>query len=519
MTASDIDQKPPTLRKTRRGGRNRSNVERETRSVVHPGLPGGAYRPFTDVEAQRVHGAVLNVMENVGLGEAPDFVVDRITSNGGIVNNAGRLTFPRALVEDVIASARRDVVLHGQKSGCELDLSGTNVHVGSGGAAPSMIDIDTGVYRDATLRDLYDAARMVDALDNLHFFVRSVVARDMPTPRDLDINTAYACLRGTAKHVFVSASAPEHVASIADMCATVAGSETAFRDKPFLSVNINHVVPPLRFDPTSCAVMEQCVRHGIPFQINSFDQAGASSPASLTGSVVQTLVECLAGLVFAWCIDPQAQGILGPRTLIADLRTGALTGGSGEQAVATAASIQMCNYYDLPNSCIAGGTDAKLPDAQSGYEKAHAVALAAHAGCNVISQACGMQASLMGCAHESYVIDNDMLGAIMRSVRGMDVSEETLAEEVMASVVAGEGHFLGNPDTFARMTTDYLYPEIADRQSVSEWQDAGGLDIRARAIAKAKDILTTHHPSHLGADVDAALRNTHDILLPAQLTS
>jgi len=482
--------------------------------VVRAGLPGGAYRPFTDTEVQRVHGAVLNVLETIGLGDAPDFVIDRVVAKGGVLNDAGRLTFPRALVEDVIADARRDFVLHGQMPGHELDLSGPRVHMGPGGAAPSVIDLDTGEFRDGTLRDLYDAARIVDTLDNIHFFVRSIVARDMASPRGMDINTAYAGLRGTAKHVFTSVSEPEHVAEIAEMCATIAGGEKTYRDAPFLSLNINHVVPPLRFDPTACAVMVEAIRHGIPFQINSFDQAGASSPASLTGSVVQTMAECLAGLIFAWCVDPQAQGILGPRTLIADLRTGALTGGSGEQAVATAASIQMCNFYDLPSSCIAGGTDAKVPDAQSGYEKALAVSLAAHAGCNLVTQSCGMQASLMAVGHESYVIDNDMLGAILRSVRGMELSEDTLAEEVMATVVAGDEHFLAHPDTFARMTSDYLYPEIADRKSVTEWQADGAQDIRTVALERARGILATHHPAHIAADVDAALRAEHDIQLP-----
>ncbi|MEL7543393.1 MAG: trimethylamine methyltransferase family protein, partial [Pseudomonadota bacterium] len=358
----------------------------------------------------------------------------------------------------------------------------------------------------ATLQDLYEAACVVDALEHIHFFVRPVTARDIDDPMTMDVATAYAALRGTSKPVFVSASAPEHVDSIAELCAEVAGSAEAFRANPFLALNINHVVPPLRFDPASCGVMVAAIRHGIPTQINAFDQAGASSPASLAGSLVQSLAECLAGLVVAHCIDARAVGIVGPRTLVADLRTGALTGGSGEQAIATAAAAQMCRHYGLANSCIAGGTDAKLPDAQSGHEKAHAIALAAHAGCNLITQACGVQASLMACALESYVIDNDMLGGILRGVCGVDISRETLSRDVIAAAVAGDNHFLAAPDTYRRMKTDFLYPEISDRRSIAEWQAAGAPDLREVAAQRVDAILAASDAAHMDPALDARLR-------------
>ncbi|MGI9407066.1 MAG: trimethylamine methyltransferase family protein, partial [Hyphomicrobiaceae bacterium] len=219
----------------------------------------------------------------------------------------------------------------------------------------------------------------------------------------------------------------------------------------------------------------------------------------------------------AWLVNPEARAILGPRTLITDLRTGAMVGGSGEQAIATAAAAQMSRFYDLPNSSISGATESKIPDAQSGYEKALTVSLAAHAGCNLISQSCGMQASLMGCALESYVIDNDMLGSIMRSVRGVELNEESLAREVIAEVANGEGHYLGTSDTFARMNTDFLYPDIADRQSVDEWVESGSLDMRERAIVRAREILAQHHPAHISDEVDAAIRRAHEIRLPREM--
>ncbi len=341
------------------------------------------------------------------------------------------------------------------------------------------------------------------------------MARDIATPRELDINTAYACLAGTGKHVMVSASEKSHVDPIAEICAIVAGGAADFASRPFLSLNINHVVPPLRFVPEACEVLEAAALRGIPIFVNSFDQAGASSPASLAGSLAQSVAETLAGMILVRLVNPDCPAIFGPRPLITDLRTGAMTGGCGEQAILMAGAVQMAGYYDLPNSCIAGATDSKEPDAQSGYEKALSVSLAAHVGCTMITQAGGMHAALMGVALESYVIDNDMLGDILRSVRGIEVSDENLGLETIAAVVSGEGHFLGEQDTYARMQTDFLYPALADRRSPEEWEGAGSPSYRERAVARTLEILANHWPAPLPDAADRAIREKMDIRLPA----
>ena len=208
------------------------------------------------------------------------------------------------------------------------------------------------------------------------------------------------------------------------------------------------------------------------------------------------------------------QAIFALKPLVADLRAGAMCGGGGEQAILMAAAAQMGRFYDLPTSSIAGITDAKIADAQHGYEKNLAVTLAAHAGSNIITQACGMQASLLGCSFEAYVIDNDMLGAILRSIRGVEVSPDSLAVEVIADVSQGEGHYLGHAQTLARMQSDYVYPQVADRRSPADWAESGSSDMRSRARARAKQILQDHFPKHVDATVDAQLRSCYDILLP-----
>ncbi|MGI9291765.1 MAG: trimethylamine methyltransferase family protein [Gammaproteobacteria bacterium] len=478
------------------------------------GLVGGRYQPLNPADLPKIDAAVRSILTDVGMTDAPDTVIEQVTSAGGRLDIDGRLHFSTELIENALQGLARDFTLCGQDPTCDMQLGKARVFVGSGGAAPLVLDLETGRYRDSTLRDLYDAARLVDCLDNIHFFSRSLVARDMPDLKALDINTAYACLAGTRKHVFTSASEAAHAEAIAEMCYMIAGSREAFVARPFLSINCNLPVPPLRFDPESCEVAAAAVRCGIPLHSNTFGQMGASSPVTVAGTIAQTVAETLSGMIFAWLVNPKAKVIFGTRPMLTDLRTGAMSGGSPEGAIAMAASAQMGNYYGLPNSTIAGATDSKSADAQSGYEKGVTVTLAAQAGSNLITQASGMQASLMGCALESYVIDNDMLGIIMKSLNPIEVSDETLALDAIDEVAHGEGHFLGRTETLERMQSDFVYPEIGDRRTIAEWEADDGPDIRSIAIDRTLKILEQHHPHHLSDELDRALRERFDIRLP-----
>ena len=473
--------------------------------------------PLTQQELESVHLAVLDLMENLGFSQASASMIEKVCGKGGRLTEDNRLLFPRGLIEESIRTAKRNIVLHGQKSGLEIELGGCKVHTSSGGAAPAILDMETTRYRPSTAKDLYDAARLVDTLDNIHHFSRSLVTTDAADNFSLDINTAYACLSGTSKPVSISLCDASHVPTIADICYRIAGGEQHFRSAPFMTIMVCHVVPPMRFATEALDTLEAAVMAGFPVQIISAGQAGATSPASIAGSLTQAMAETLGGFVFARLVDPEANAIFAPKPLVADLRTGSMCGGSGEQAILMAAAAQMGRYYDLPTSSIAGITDAKLADAQHGYEKNLAVSLAAHAGSNLITQACGMQASLLGASLESYVIDNDMLGGILRSVRGVEVSADTIAKDVIQEVCRGEGHYLGHTHTYQRMKSDYVYPQIADRSSPAEWESEGGLDIRQRARIHSREILQNHFPDHLSDEIHRYIREQYDLALTKEM--
>lgn len=499
---------------TRRGRKQR---HRETNASagapVWPGVPGGRFKPLSEAEVDAVDTAALHLLATLGLSQAIPSMVDRVVAAGGRYTDDKRLVFPQELVRNTIRDARRDVMLCGQDPKHDLDLSGARVHMSSGGGAPGVFDLGDGHYRDGVLKDLYDAARICDAMENIHHFSRSIIARDIDDNATMDINTAYACLMGTSKHVSVSVTLPETVRCLADMCYQLARGEAAFRARPFLTVMVCHVVPPMRFAEEACETLEAAILAGFPVQLISAGQAGATSPATIAGSLVQAVAETLAGLVFARLVDPEVRAIFAAKPLVADLRTGAMCGGGGEQAILMAAAAQMGRYYDLPTSSIAGITDAKTLDAQFGSEKCLAVTMAAHAGSNLITQACGMQASLLGVSLEAYVADNDMLGNILRTLRGVEVTPENIAAEVIATVCRGEGHYLGQAHTFERMKSDYFYPHIGDRRMPSDWQDDGSSTLGTRAQVVARKLLAEHFPRHIDDSQDADLRAAFDIRL------
>lgn len=502
--------------------RNRTRRRhRDTGSAASPAqrlvAKAGQYTPLSPDQVNMIDHAARTILGEIGFADAPKEVIDLLSNHGASLNEHGRLHIPEHLVDAATADLPRQFTLHGRKADQALSLGCGHVYLGSGGASPQILSHDAdgnAHYAASTLADLHHAARIVDALPHIDFFARSLVAGDMPNADSLDLNTAYACFHGTSKPVLTSAASVASARAVIEMASLIAGSAEALRDTPFFGFNINHVVPPLRFDPESCLVLITAAQAGIPVMVNTFGQLGASSPVTMAGCLAQTMAETLAGMVIVWAANPHAPAVFGPRPMITDLRTGGMAGGSGEQALLTAASAQMARHYGWPSSTIAGATESKTLDIQSGYEKAVNVSLAVAAGIDLVTQAAGAQASLMAASLEGYVIDNDMLGVIKRSSQNPQVDEDTLSLDDIRAVVAGEGHFLGREMTMARMMSDFTYPQIADRSSPEEWMIKGQPSQIAYAREHAVGILEKPQEDYITADIDALIRNRFEISLP-----
>ena len=482
---------------------------------VRAGMEGGYYKPLTQAQMEQIHETALKALEEVGLADAPQSGVDYLKSVGCIEGDDKRVRFPRSVVENALNKAAKKITLFSRDGKNDMELWGSRVHFGTAGAAVNMVDVEKNEYRESLLQDLFDAAKIVNELENVHFFQRPMVCRDIPDNKEMDLNTIYAACRGTTKHVGTSFTEPDFVDDALKLVYEIAGGEDKFRERPFLSNSNCFVVPPMKFATESCELMEKCIPGGVPVLLLSAGMAGATTPSTIAGALVQATAECLAGLVYVNAVKPGHPAIFGTWPFGLDLRTGAMSIGSGEQALLSAACAQMHKFYGLPGGAAAGASDSKMPDMQAGWEMMNSNVMVGLAGLNMVYEAAGMHASLLGFCHESLILSEDLIGQALRCLRGIEVTEETMALNQIADVcMNGPGHYLGTGETLARMEADYVYPIFGDRTSPKEWAENGKPDLIEKAIARKNEILSQPSKAEFDAELDSRLRKITNIHLP-----
>ncbi len=480
-----------------------------------PGQAGGRYAPLTPTEVDQIINAAIGLLATLGMGEVPDRLRDDLIRAGAVpLQGVGvdRLSFPEALVRQSIAEACGQFTLHGRTEGRDIEAGGERVYFGTGGAAVQTLDLETGLYRPSTLRDLHDFTRLQDGLRNVSWFTRCCVATDLPDNYELDVNTVYALLARTTKPVGTSFTLAEYVPPIAAMLDIAAGGPGAFAARPFLKGHISPIISPMRFGADAVGVAYACIEHGIPLNCITAAQSGATAPATLAGFLVQSLAETLASLVMVHAIRPGYPMIFSNWPFVVDLRTGSFAGAGGEIAVMNAASAQLSNALGLISGIAASMSDAKAIDAQYGAEKGVTALAAGLAGGNLVYESFGMTASLLGASFEGFLLDDEMHSTIHRVLRGVEVTPETLALEAIHETVLGEGHFLGAPHTYAAMERDYFYPTIADRDAPALWAEKGAPDAWHVARDRARALLDVPPPCHLTAAQDCAIRDVVPIV-------
>ena len=507
-------------RKSLRAGGRASRLAKRMAPVqeINPCLPGqigGQYRPLDENELRKVVDTAFRILSEIGMAEVPTLLEEQALKCGAEINNLGRLTFSRAMMEDIIDGAAKQFVLHGRDPKHDLEIGGDQVFFGTGGAGVQTLDLDSGSYRSSTLRDLYDFTRLADTLENISWFTRCCVATDVPDNFDLDVNTAYALLKGTTKPVGMSFTLGEYVEPIVQMFDTALGGEGRFGEKPFCKAHISPIISPLRFGEDAFEVALECIRLGVPINAIIGAQSGATGPAAPAGMLANTLAETMAGLAMVNVFAPGYPVIFSNWPFVIDLRTGAFCGSGGEISLMNAAAAQLSNHLGLPSGVAASMADSKAVDNQMGSEKALSTLAAGLSGANLIYESAGMTASLLGVSFEAFVLDNEMLSHVHRMIRGIEVNDETLGFEAILETVTGEGHFLGSAHTMNAMQRDYFYPSLANRDSPAVWEEQGKPDSWQVARAEAKRILEEHHPEYLDSAADEDIRRQFNIVLDA----
>jgi trimethylamine--corrinoid protein Co-methyltransferase len=240
--------------------------------------------------------------------------------------------------------------------------------------------------------------------------------------------------------------------------------------------------------------------------------AGSTSPVTLAGTLVQLNAEQLSGIVLTQLARPGTPVLAGYIPGVANMRTGGYLGGAVEFGIMQAAAAQLARLYGVPIYCSGGMTDAKLPDAQAGYEKMATFMLAAMGGANYIHHAISMITNMSAASLEQAVIDDEIVGMAMRALGGIEVTQTSMAVETIQRVGPG-GHYLMDAHTMQFMRSEFFYPPVADRQNRAVWEQGGKKNTRARAIARVEHLLQEHRSPGLPEKADDAIRAGFNIKL------
>lgn len=472
-------------------------------SPFQGGLAGGAYRPLTEDGIKRIHGASMRVFEQTGMKVMSQRALEAFHRAGADVDWQGkRVRASEGWIMDKLKTAPSSVTLYGREPRHDMVLDGFNVYIGTGGTALNVLDLKTGVRRPTTLEDVQLAARLTDALDNIHYFILSCYPNGIDK-NVVDVNRFYAGLRNTTKHVMGGVYTREGIRNVAEMAAMIAGSREALLKRPFVSF-ITCIMSPLTMDSHYTDLMIDAIETGLPLATPTAPMAGATSPATLAGTLVQMNVEALSGVLLAQIINPGHPVLYSCVPTTMDLRTSSFCFGSIEMGIMNAACAQLSRHYNLPNYTTAGVNESKIPDVQSGYESMASTLMCALAGCNYIHDAAGLIESGLTISYEQYVIDNDILGMCMRAVKGIEITDDQLAVDVITGV-GSDGNYLMNDHTLAHMRSEFFYPGATDRRNVARWTAEGSPDGRELARRMAVDILASHKPQGIAPEVESRI--------------
>ena len=480
--------------------------------MSRPGPAGGQYQPLTHEEIERIHQASLAVLERTGVHVENREALE-VYRRGGARVDGNRVTISASMVEAALDAAPARVLLAGRNLDQDVILEGKRVYAGTGGSPTAVLDPGADAIRPATLRDLADLARLADALERCDFIVIPLHPTDIPE-EDVPVNRYYACLTNTTKHVMGGVGSVEGARAVIEMGTLLAGGLDRLQERPFISAITSWMVSPLHLDTGVTDILIEWCKRGLPVALSSAPMAGSTSPVTLAGTLTQLNAEQLSGIVLTQLVRPGTPVLAGYIPGVADMRTGGYLGGAVEFGMMQAAAAQMAHFYQVPIYCSGGMTDAKLPDAQAGYEKMSTLLLAAMGGANYIHHAIGMLTNMSAASLEQAVIDDEIVGVAMRVLRGVEVTQDAVAGAIKAIHRVGPGgHYLMDPHTVQFMRSEFFYPPVADRQNRAAWEKGGRRDTRARAAARVAELLRTREPPGLPAEVDAAIRSMFNVLL------
>lgn len=451
---------------------------------------------FESAELEAIHQATLRVLDECGiiLNHPPCRTL--LQEHGAILEDHF-VRLPPPLVEKTLSTASGDVRLRG-RSGLTQTLNDGNLHWHNLGGAREIYDHPTKSRRPATLHDLQQATRLLDALDSVTTITPLFTPADVPGEL-----MSLAMYRHTLPHTTKPVQGPG-VQNGREVQFAVRMAEVISPPAESLSLSVSPVSP-LTFPDDGVEAIMEIARHKIPFAPLPCPTAGTTAPFSLAGALVQQNAEVLAALVIVQCLQPGLPVIYCGRLAMMEPRTAISVWGGVELGLVSAATVQIGHRYGLPVNVYGFSTNAHTLDLQNGYERALNAVIPALAGADELSGIGEMEAGVLSSLTQ-IVADDEIAASVRRLRAGISADEQALAVDVIASVMRGSRNFLAQKHTRHYMRSgEVLLTSLADRCPWEVWEREGRREMADRAWAKAEELLSQHEVPPLLPEQEDAL--------------
>ncbi|MEH0019029.1 MAG: trimethylamine methyltransferase family protein [Desulfobacter sp.] len=464
-----------------------------TQKYNHQGQANGqgfGLNVFSPSQLDTIHHSVLKVLEHTGIKVESHEAAGLFESAGAAVENHGSyalVRLPAPLVQECLSAAPDTTVYYGRDPDRDYTMAPGQVGFSTFGECVQVIDPDTRDIRPSTHKDLRDATRLCDFLDEINVVERAVGSLDKPSDLQAVYNYA-AMVENTSKHVLLGFNSRENARQIIEIARIAAGGAEAFKTRPIVTAFVCPLSP-LTLARTCCEVTIECAGQGIGIAIIPMSLSGATATATLAGQLVIHTAEVLSTLVLAQLVKKGTPCTFASCSTIMDMRFAGPAVGAPEYGMIGAGLAAIARYDGLPCWVGGGHSDSKLPDAQAAYEATLTATVSALGGANIVYGA--------GCLDQGLtfdfaklVMDAEMIRNIHKTLEGIVITDETLGLDIIHEIGPG-GQFLATRHTVDHMR-DLSQATLFDRRNREGWQNAGGRDLTRRAYAKAKDILAHH---------------------------
>ena len=452
---------------------------------------------------KQLHHAATGVLETTGLNVHHPEMWRMLADAGAKLGEPPRVYIPEEMVERALSTAKRDIVVHNRLGEPAMPLGPHQIYFGTGSDLVYTRDVETTERQPSVLEDVARAARVCDALDEIDFVMSFALPEDVPN-EDAEPQQYYALLRNTIKPiVMTSFSGLPALERMHEMACLIVGGDEAFRKRPNY-ILYGQFVSPLQHDLRAIERLVFCAQREIPLIYIPTIMPGVSGPLTPAGSLALAAAESLAGLVMHQTQRLGAPFIFGACVSQLDMRTMLFPYGSPEWRLNDLVMAELSRGYGLPVFGTGGATDSKLVDAQAGAEYALSLLVAALSGTNLIHDVGYLDSGLTG-SLESIVLGAEQIRWVKQFVAGVEVSEETLAGEVIADVGPGK-QFLDHAHTLKHLRRTVWEPYVADRGGYESWVAGGAKDYATRAREYGRHLLGAHQPPSIDASVERRLR-------------